>query len=95
MNKRKQRQQQKPSTPLIALIVAGVLLVAVAFLFALGVFGGADGGGMPKLSVDQQKIDYGDVHLGESKSFAIKITNTGDGLLRFKEQPYIEVLEGC
>jgi hypothetical protein len=30
-----------------------------------------------------------------NKTFAIKVTNTGDGLLRFKEKPYIQVLEGC
>jgi hypothetical protein len=45
--------------------------------------------------VDQQKIDYGDVKFGVNKTFAIKVTNTGSGTLRFKEDPYIEVLEGC
>ena len=45
--------------------------------------------------MDQQKIDYGDVKFGVEKTFSIKVTNTGDGILRFKEEPYIEVLEGC
>jgi hypothetical protein len=54
-----------------------------------------DGGGTPSIAVDQQKIEYGDVKFGVEKSFAIRVTNTGDGTLRFKEAPYIEVLEGC
>jgi hypothetical protein len=29
------------------------------------------------------------------KSFAIQVTNNGNGALRFKEDPYIEVVEGC
>jgi hypothetical protein len=45
--------------------------------------------------VDQDKIDYGYVKFGETRQFALKVTNTGDGTLRFKEQPYLEVLEGC
>ncbi|MEI7848973.1 MAG: hypothetical protein WCK35_24455 [Chloroflexota bacterium] len=94
MNKRKQRQQ-KMSTPLVALLIGGILLVIAAAVFAIsGAFGG-DGGGTPRLVVDQEKIDYGDVHFGVNKTFAIKVTNTGDGLLHFKEKPYIQVLEGC
>lgn len=49
----------------------------------------ATGGGTPSISVDQNKIDYGEV------TFGVKVTNTGDGTLRFKEQPSIKVLEGC
>ncbi|MCK6583890.1 MAG: hypothetical protein L6Q49_12400 [Anaerolineales bacterium] len=52
-------------------------------------------GGTPSIAVDQQRIDYGDVKFGVNKTFAIKVTNTGDGTLRFKEGPYIEVVEGC
>jgi hypothetical protein len=92
MTKKKRGQQTKLPAQLIALIVGGVLLVAAALFFT---FGGGDGGGTPKLAVDQEKIDYGDVHFGVNKTFAIKVTNTGDGVLRFKEKPYIQILEGC
>ncbi len=90
--KKKREQQAKIPAQLIALVAGGVLLVAAALFFA---FGGADGGGTPQLAVDQQKIEFGDVRFGDGKSFAIKVTNTGDGVLRFKEKPYVEVVEGC
>ncbi len=79
--------------PLIALGIVGLLLVLAAVFFAFQ--GGGAGGGTPKLVVDQEKIDYGDVKFNVNKTFAIKVTNIGDGVLRFKEKPYIEVLEGC
>jgi hypothetical protein len=86
------RRQKKSMSPLILLIGGGVLLIAAALFIA---FGSGDGGGTPTLAVDQEVIDYGDVKLDTEKSFAIKITNIGDGTLRFKEEPYIEVREGC
>ena len=92
MTKKRRKQQTQLPKPLIALIIGGILLVAAALFFA---FGGADGGGTPKLTVDQEKIDYGDVKFGVNKTFSIKVTNTGDGVLRFKEKPYVQVLEGC
>ena len=94
MNKRKPRQR-KSNTPLIAMIIGGILLIVVATFLILGVLGSGTGAGTPKLVVDQEKIDYGDVHFNVNKTFAIKVTNTGDGLLQFKEKPYIQVLEGC
>lgn len=88
-NKKKYRKQRKNFPwPLVA--VGGLLLVVAAFFFA-----NQDGGGTPSIQVDQQKIDYGYVKYNEPRSFAIKVTNTGDGTLRFKDQPYIEVVEGC
>ena len=94
MTKKVRRQKNKTfSKPFIALGIGGVLLIMAVIFFALQ--SGDTGGGTPKLTVDQEKIDYGDVHFGVNKTFAIKVTNTGDGVLRFKEKPYIEVLEGC
>jgi hypothetical protein len=91
MSKKKYRKQRTNFPwPLVAL--GGVLLLLAAFFFASR---NGDGGGTPSIAVDQQKIDYGYVKFGETRSFAINVTNTGDGTLRFKENPYIEIVEGC
>jgi len=94
MSKKKYRKQkQRKNFPWALVAAGGILLVIAAFFFANR--GGGDNGGTPSIAVDQQRIDYGDVKFGVNKIFAIKVTNTGDGTLRFKEDPYIEVLEGC
>lgn len=90
--KNRRRPQRKSISPLVLMIGGGLLLIAAALFVA---FGNRGGGGTPALSVDQQVIDYGDVKFNTEKSFTIKVTNTGDGTLRFEEEPYIEVREGC
>ena len=90
--KYKKRKQKKKQFPWLLLALGGILVVIAAFIFTRQ---NGDGGGTPSIAVDQQKIDYGDVKFGVNKTFAIKVTNTGDGTLRFKEQPYIEIVEGC
>lgn len=92
MSKKKYKSSNSPGKPIWALLLGGVLLIAAALFFA---FGGGDGGGTPQLTVDQDKIDYGDVKFGVNETFTIKVTNTGDGVLRFKNKPYVQVLEGC
>ena len=52
--------------------------------------------GAPKVKVDQELINYGDVQLGGSPiRTVVRVTNVGDQVLKFNEAPYIEVLEGC
>ena len=92
MSKKHKGQKQRKSFPWSLVAIGGVLLVIAAFFLANR---GGDGGGTSSIAVDQQKIDYGDVKFGVNKTFAIKVTNTGDGTLRFKEEPFIEILEGC
>jgi hypothetical protein len=92
MSKKNKKQKQRKGFPWAFVVFGGILLIVAAFFFANQ---GKDGGGTPSIVVDQQKIDYGDVKFNEEKTFAIKVTNTGDGTLRFKEEPYIEILEGC
>ena len=90
--KHKKPKQKKKDFRWLLLALGGILVVIAAFLFARQ---NGDGGGTPSIAVDQEKIDYGYVAFGNNKTFAIKVTNTGAGTLRFKEDPYIEVLEGC
>jgi hypothetical protein len=91
-NQKYRKQNQRKNFPWLLIVLGGGLLLLAAVLFANRSGGG---GGTPSISVDQQKIDYGDVKFGETRSIAVKVTNAGDGTLRFKEQPYIEVVEGC
>ena len=88
----KKHKRQRKSFPWSLVAIGGVLLIIAAFFLA---YRGGDGVGTPSITVDQKKIDYGDVKFNVEKTFAIKVTNTGDGTLRFKEEPYIEVMEGC
>jgi hypothetical protein len=91
-NQKYRKQKQSKNFPWLLVALGGGLLLLATVLF---VSRNGDGGGTPSVSVDQQKIDYGYVKFGETRSIAVKVTNTGDGNLRFKEQPYIEVVEGC
>lgn len=93
MSKRHKRQQQRKSFPWILLAIGGILGVAAIFLLANK--DSAYRGGTPSIAVDQQKIDFGYIKLGEYRSFKIKVTNNGNGILQFKETPYIQVLQGC
>jgi len=89
----KRQRRQKKSFPWMFVVFGGILIIAAVFLFANQ--GAGDGGGTPSIAVDRQKIDYGDVKFNTNEVFTVKVTNTGAGTLRFKEAPYIEVLEGC
>ena len=52
--------------------------------------------GAPSLKFDKDKVDLGDVHLGETVSAAFEYTNVGDETLYLdKEKTYVEVVEGC
>ena len=83
--------------PLI--IVAGVVLIGAALLS-----GNSDTAapsvspqvtGAPALTVDKDKVDFGNVTLGQTVEVKFEVTNVGDQPLRFNEKPYVEVVEGC
>lgn len=95
----KPRKPQKANRLPLWLALVGVVLVLLAF-FAI-----SNGErqrkaniqvtGSPRLSVDQESIDHGNVRLGTTQQTDVRVTNTGDQPLRFTEAPYIEVREGC
>ena len=91
-------KKTSPSFLLVAAIVGGLLL----FLAALSMLGGSGGRkaaievtGQPRLKVDQEVIDLGEIQLGRTVEAAFVLTNVGDQPLRVTEPPYAEVVEGC
>ncbi len=51
--------------------------------------------GSPSLKVDKQKVDLGNVKLGQTVDVKFTLMNVGDKTLRFNKAPYIDVVEGC
>jgi hypothetical protein len=96
--KRRSNWSKGPVPMLLAL--AGVLIVTAALVLRAQsnrqteVFIPQANGG-PKLSVDKETIDFGKVKMGKMVQASFKVTNLGDGDLRFLKAPYIEVVEGC
>jgi hypothetical protein len=94
----KKRQRRNNSWLPILLAVAGVALVALA---AWGLrdkeadIADIEVSGTPALKVDKEKVDLGDVKVGQMVEVSFRLSNAGDQTLRFAEAPYIEVVEGC
>jgi cell division septal protein FtsQ len=82
------------------LMFGGVVLIGVAFLIfranqntqpaaAIEVNGAAS------LKADKEKVDLGNVQLGQTVQVSFNLTNVGDQTLKFSAAPYVEVVEGC
>lgn len=98
--RKKGAAQSKLPVPLL-LVVGGVLLVAGA-LFAVWKAGQPDltgvpveTSGSPRLQVDRDVVDMGDVPVNQIVDVTFNIANTGDQTLRITEQPVVRVVEGC
>lgn len=94
----RKRKRRSPLLPAI-IVIAGFLMLGIGFL-AAGRLGGNDKAeievfGSPKLVVDNEEIDLGDVPLGKTVEVSFKLTNAGDQPLRFAESPWIELVAGC
>ena len=91
--------KKKQSIPiwLPLIIVAGLVLIVVAVASSNNNAPPAAPlvTGAPALQVDKEKVDFGNVTLGQTVEVKFEVTNVGDQPLRFKEKPYVEVVEGC
>ena len=93
----KRKKQQRP-WPLIILAASGLLLIIGAvFAFSQSSKPKAtiEVTGSPSLRVDQEKVDLGNVKLGQMVNVSFQLTNVGDQTLWFTKTPTIEVKEGC
>jgi hypothetical protein len=83
----------------LTLIAGGALLLAVVAWLAwprpAAPQAPIEVNGAPKLKVDRDRVDLGDVPLGQTVSASFTLTNVGDQPLRFGAAPYVETLEGC
>jgi cell division septal protein FtsQ len=99
--KSKRRAARRRGPPLLTIfaVLGGLALVAVA-LSALSGRGSSrpaavEVTGQPRLKVDKELVDLGNIRLGQTVDASFILTNVGDVSLRFEEVPYIEVVEGC
>lgn len=88
------------NTLMVVLVIGGGALLLL--LGALAILGDGTGRrvkvevtGQPRLRVDQDRIDLGDVRLGQTVKASFVLANVGDQPLSLTQAPYIEVLEGC
>ncbi len=98
---RKVVPKNKQSIPiwLPLILVAGLALIVVAIVSgntnAPTAQPAVEVSGAPALKADKEKVDFGNVTLGQTVEVKFELTNVGDQPLRFKEAPYVEVIEGC
>ena len=96
--KKAAQQKKRPIGPLLIALGGLLLLGALAWSFwpsAKISASKAQVTGAAALRSDKEKIDLGDVRLGNTVSASFQLTNVGDQPLHFTKAPYIQVVEGC
>lgn len=98
--KRLAKKQRRAQRVFLSLALGGVFMIGAAFLLLRGnqnsqPLAAIEAHATPSLKVDKNQVDLGDVKLGQTVQVSFRLTNVGDQPLRFSEQPYIEVVQGC
>ena len=100
--KRPARQSQPAgSSSTLLIVLGGVVLIGLAVFLIAGNQPtpaspvAPEVTGAPSLKADKEKIDLGNVPLGQTVSVSFELANVGDQPLRLTGMPYVEVVEGC
>ncbi|HEY3341235.1 MAG TPA: hypothetical protein VGK81_04415 [Anaerolineae bacterium] len=102
--KQKARQENNALIKVLIVMFSAVAVALTGFLVWSLATGGSSTGtpkvtpevtGAPKLKVDREVIDLGDIKLGNTTQATFVLTNISDQPLKITDPPYIEVLEGC
>lgn len=97
----KRTQQVTRTRRPLALWLASIgILIIVAIVVVQGISNSANAPtpavvGAPRVSVEQDTFDYGDVKYGVPVTATFRITNVGDHTLNILEAPVVQVVEGC
>jgi hypothetical protein len=104
-NRRDSRPTARDSSGVRSLVpwllgAAGLLVLLVGLALALRSPGQSSTSaplvsGQPKLVVDQERVDFGEVPINKKVKATFKLTNVGDQPLRITGQPQVRVVEGC
>ncbi len=102
MSSRRHRERRRKSrrhrrlrhfAALAALMLIGGLYLLAAQGSRTAAF--PDEPGTPRVEVDREAIDLGDVPVGKWVTASFTITNSGDGRLRFRNAPWVKAVAGC
>jgi hypothetical protein len=98
-----QKAPQQPQRNLLPWLLGSGLVVLIAIAIAMlakqptpdQATTPAKVTGSPRLEVDKDRIDFGDVPLGKTVKASFKLTNVGDESLTISYPPVAEVVDGC
>jgi len=101
-------QTRRISRPVVAIGIVALLIIVSVFAFdfengeiKLAFMQGKviDNSNLPdntpRLSVEQDEIDFGTLKHNTRKTFTFEVTNTGNDVLEFERPPKIKVVKGC
>ncbi len=101
---KKMRKSEPASPRRVALFLTASAVIVAVGLAVLGLFGDAGGKppraaievrDAPRLKVDRDVVDLGQVRLGNDAYVAFTASNVGDRPLQFTSPPYVQLMEGC
>ena len=97
----KRNQANPRSFPLLALVIAGALVLFIGGGLLVRNSSQARPAvepqvtGSPRLAVDRTEVDEGYVRFNVPVRTTFRLSNVGDQPLRFLGQPQVELVEGC